>query len=279
MRPDLARACLLYGEWLRRQRRRRDAGSSYVQPWRDVRGDRHGSLRRPRAGRVARHWRAAPPAQPRGSRDAHRARGADRLLAAEHLPTGRAPPDCSSAPAPSSTTWPRSSEARRQQPRRGGTELADGKGASGSGTDGYLGPAHDPTSVTLSADQAAPHRLIVRSPRPHRAGHVTSPPGDVSTETISGYTVVRSKTDGCRSAGTARGTTRPTQRPPASPAFPTQDLPRRPSAVPRGARRGAIVSRHSATLSLLKCSITGIYQASSYRGRHWPTGRASFASR
>ena len=169
-------------------------------------------------------------------------------------------------------------KARRQQPRRGGTELADGKGASGSGTDGYLGPAHDPTSVTLSADQAA-HRLIVRSPRPHRAGHVTSPPGDVSTETISGYTVVRSKTDGCRSAGTARGTTRPTQRPPASPAFPTQDLPRRPSAVPRGARRGAIVSRHSATLSLLKCSITGIYQASSYRGRHWPTGRASFASR
>jgi hypothetical protein len=167
-------------------------------------------------------------------------------------------------------------KARRQQPRRGGTELADGKGASGSGTDGYLGPAHDRTSVTLSADQAA-HRLIVRSPRPHRAGHVTSPPGDVSTETISGYTLVRSKTDGCRSAGTARGTTRPTQRPPASPAFPTQDLPRRPSTVPRGARRGAIVSRHSATLSLLKCSITGIYQASSYRGRHWPTGRASFA--
>jgi hypothetical protein len=140
-------------------------------------------------------------------------------------------------------------KARRQQPRLGGTELADGKGASGSGTDGYLGPAHDPTSVTLSADQAA-HRLIVRSPRPHRAGHVTSPPGDVSTETISGYTVVRSKTDGCRSAGTARGTTRPTQRPPASPAFPTQDLPRRPSTVLREARRGAIVSRHSATLSL-----------------------------
>ena len=38
-----------------------------------------------------------------------------------------------------------------------------------------------------------------------------------------------------------------------------------------GAKWGAIVSRHSATQSLLKRSITGIYQASSYSGRRQPT--------
>jgi hypothetical protein len=44
------------------------------------------------------------------------------------------------------------------------------------------------------------------------------------------------------------------------------------STVPVGAMWGAIVSRPSSTHSLLKCSISGICQASSYSGRHWPTG-------
>jgi hypothetical protein len=83
--------------------------------------------------------------------------------------------------------------------------------------------------------------------------------------------------------GTARSTTRPAQCPPASPAFPTQDLRRRPdvkrSTAPLGAKWGATVSRHSAIQSPLECSITGIYQASSYSGRRQPTGRISFASK
>jgi hypothetical protein len=58
--------------------------------------------------------------------------------------------------------------------------------------------------------------------------------------------------------GTARSTTRPAQCPPASPAFPTQDLRRRPdvkrSTVPLGAKWGATVSRHSAIQSTLVCS-------------------------
>ena len=58
--------------------------------------------------------------------------------------------------------------------------------------------------------------------------------------------------------GTARSTTRPAQRLPASPAFPTQDLRRRPdvkrSTAPLGAKWGAAVSRHSAIQSPLDCS-------------------------
>jgi hypothetical protein len=42
---------------------------------------------------------------------------------------------------------------------------------------------------------------------------------------------------------------------------------------------GAIVSRHRATQSLLKRSITSINQSSSYRARCHPTDRISFASR
>jgi hypothetical protein len=43
--------------------------------------------------------------------------------------------------------------------------------------------------------------------------------------------------------------------------------------------RGAIVSRHSATQSLLKRSITGINQVSSYNDRRQPIDTISFASR
>ena len=84
--------------------------------------------------------------------------------------------------------------------------------------------------------------------------------------------------------GTARGTTRPAQRPPATLVFPTHG-PREASGgevastIPCGARWGAIVSRYSATQSLLKCSIIDIYQSSGYCGRRQPIDRTSFASR
>jgi hypothetical protein len=49
--------------------------------------------------------------------------------------------------------------------------------------------------------------------------------------------------------------------------------------MPWGARWGAIVGRRRATRRLLKRSITGIYQSSSYSVRRQPTGEVSFASR
>jgi hypothetical protein len=85
--------------------------------------------------------------------------------------------------------------------------------------------------------------------------------------------------------GVVHGTARPTQRPPATPAFPARDRTylgtgrEAASTVPQGATCGAIVSRHRTTQSLLNRSITGINQASSYSDRRPPTGRASFASK
>jgi hypothetical protein len=75
--------------------------------------------------------------------------------------------------------WPRSSESSASPAAARWHGACGRQGSIRQRDRRYLGPAHDPTSVTLSADQAA-HRLIVRPPRPHRAGHVTSPPGDVS---------------------------------------------------------------------------------------------------
>jgi hypothetical protein len=103
-------------------------------------------------------------------------------------------------------------------------------------------------------------------------------------EGISGHTVVRCTTDGCRSAWY-----RPRHYPPS--AAPTRDTGVPDPQTWLGDRTrsrehntvGSQVGSHRQSTQYdsesNEVSITGINQASSYSGRRQPTGRASFASR
>ena len=78
LRPDLARAHLLYGEWLRREGRRARRARAAAHRARHVRRDGDGGVRRARPQGADRHGGEGAPAQRGDARPAHAAGGADR---------------------------------------------------------------------------------------------------------------------------------------------------------------------------------------------------------
>ncbi len=77
MRVEHARAQLLYGEWLRRENRRREARNHLRSAYDLLTEMGVGGLRRTSPSRTGRHRRDAPQAIRRGSGGVHGARGSD----------------------------------------------------------------------------------------------------------------------------------------------------------------------------------------------------------
>jgi hypothetical protein len=93
LRPELARAHLLYGEWQRREGRRVRRARAAAHRARHAGWDRHGGVRRARPRGADRHRREGAEARRRGARPAHAAGGADRPAGPRrpHQPGDRRP--------------------------------------------------------------------------------------------------------------------------------------------------------------------------------------------
>ena len=116
MRPELARAHLLYGEWLRRERRRAEARAQ-LRTAHDMFDAIGMQAFAERARRELRATGETARRRTAGTRDQLTPQEAQiARLARQACRTRKSPPSCSCPRAPSSTTWPRSSPSSTSPP-------------------------------------------------------------------------------------------------------------------------------------------------------------------
>jgi hypothetical protein len=149
LRPELARAHLLYGEWLRRQNRRTDAGEQ-LRTAHDLLSAIGMEAFAERArrellatGETVRKRTAQPAVK--ASQELTPQESQVALLARNGCPTPRSAPGCSPAPTPSSTTWAKCSPSSASPPAASSTKCFTLNTAAGF--DPGAGPVCGPGSA------------------------------------------------------------------------------------------------------------------------------------